>query len=87
MDWMESHENECQVNHEGSSGKREVIAILDMFKRSENEYGIQYKYYIEDGDSKTFKQILDEDLYSEGYQVIKKRVRGTRAKKNGHSTA
>ncbi|XP_036138809.1 uncharacterized protein LOC118644394 [Monomorium pharaonis] len=54
----------------------EVDAILDMFKRFEDEYGVKYKYYIGDGDSKTFKTILDEKPYGEGFQVIKKKYVG-----------
>ena len=72
MDWLQSHANECQANPEGSSGKMEVVSILDMFKQSEDEYGVKYKYYRGDGESKTFETILHEDPYGEGYQVIKK---------------
>lgn len=83
MDWLENHVDECQANHEGSSGKMEVDAILDMFKRSEDKYGVKYKYYIGDGDSKTFKTILDEKPYGEGFQVIKKECVGHIQKRMG----
>lgn len=57
-EWAESHHDTCEKNHEGSSGKMEVDAVIDMFKRSEELHGVKYCHYIGDGDSKTFKGIL-----------------------------
>jgi len=61
-EWVENHANECQANHEGSSGKMEVDAIVEMFARSEELHGVKYHYYVGDGDSKTFKGILDRTI-------------------------
>lgn len=58
-EWAETHKNECQANHEGSSGKMEVDAIVEMFCRSEELHDLKYCNYVGDGDSKTFKGILD----------------------------
>ena len=35
-----------------------------MFCRSEELHGVNYCNYIDDGDSKTFKGILDRELYN-----------------------
>lgn len=64
-EWKEQHDEECQVNHEGSAGKMEVDAMLEMFRRSTSLYNIKYQYYIGDGDSKTFKGILDAKPYDD----------------------
>lgn len=61
--WAESHSEQCQANHEGSAGKMEVDAVIEMFSRSEDLHNVKYVNYIGDGDSKTFKRILDAEPY------------------------
>jgi len=55
-EWHENHVElgECQANHVGPAGNMEVSAIKEMFQRSEEKYGVKYKYYVGDGDSKTY---------------------------------
>lgn len=64
LEWYEDHQEECTANHEGSSGKMEVDGVIEMFKRSLEWFGIKYKKYIGDGDSKTFKNLLEADIYN-----------------------
>lgn len=66
-----THTNQCQVNHEGSAGKMEVDAVVEMFKRSETLHQVKYINYIGDGESKTFKDILDAEPYA-NFTVVKK---------------
>jgi len=51
------------ANHKGSSGKMEIDGIREMFLRSEDLYGVRYTNYIGDGDSKTYKAIVDSMPY------------------------
>ncbi|KAL6421171.1 hypothetical protein ACFW04_013733 [Cataglyphis niger] len=67
--WKENHKEECSVNHEGSSGKM--------------EYNVRYTNYIGNGDSKTYKGIVDANPYEE--KVIKKCI--DHVQKNGHTTS
>ena len=53
-EWSENHASECQANHEGSAGKMEIDAVVEMFRRSETLHDAKYASYIGDGDSKTF---------------------------------
>lgn len=69
--WHKTHTDECQANHEGSSGKMEVDAVVEMFVRSKSLHGLKYANYIGDGDSKTFKGIMDKNPY-ENLEVQKK---------------
>ena len=62
-DWYESHQESCSINHSDSSGKMEVDAVIEMFKRSMEKFGIVYKNYIGDGDSKTFTGLLKAAPY------------------------
>lgn len=62
QEWIETHAENCQLNHEGSSGKME--AVIEMFQRFDALHKVKYINYIGDGDSKTFKGILDAVLDS-----------------------
>ena len=62
-EWKRNHQNQCSVNHEGSAGKMEVDGISEMFSRSMQRYGAMYTRYIGDGDSKTYKGIVDLNPY------------------------
>lgn len=69
--WYETHVEECSANHTGSAGKMEVDSIKEMFSASERKYGVRYMNYIGDGDSKTFKAILDLNPYGDEHVVVK----------------
>ena len=49
----------------------EVSSITEIFLKSEEKYGAKYDNYIVDGDSKTFKIILDVNPYGDDFQVVK----------------
>lgn len=40
-------------------------AVIEMFKRSMEKFGVQYRNYIGDGDSKTYSGILKAAPYGE----------------------
>lgn len=71
-EWYAMHKNSCSANHDGSAGKMEIDAIVEIFKRSQEKHAVKYVNYIGDGDSKTYKGIIDADPYGE--TVINKRV-------------
>jgi len=71
LEWAKNHESECKANHIGSAGKMEVDAVIEMFQRSETLHQVKYANYIGDGDSKTFKGIVDSQPY-ENFTVLKK---------------
>lgn len=81
-EWYEEHEEECTKNHEGSAGKMEVDAVTEMFLRSDEKFGVKYGNYIGDGDSKTFKAILDVNPYG-NFQIIKSECIGHVEKRMG----
>ncbi|KYN24381.1 hypothetical protein ALC57_04018 [Trachymyrmex cornetzi] len=70
-EWYEKHQETCTSNHEGSAGKMEVDSIMEMFLRSEENFGVQYRNYIGDGDSKTFAGILNSNPYGDDCPVTK----------------
>jgi len=79
----ETHKENCHINHKGSSGKMEVDAMLEMFQRSQELYGVKYSNYIGDGDAKTFKAILDVKPYGDNFTVVKSECVGHVEKRMG----
>lgn len=80
--WYENHQDDCSCNHSGSSGKMEVDAVIDLFKRSVEKFGVQYRNYIGDGDSKTYSGILKAAPYGD-QEVVKKECIGHVQKRMG----
>ena len=68
--WLDVHTESCSVNHVGSAGKMEVDGIIQMFQRSEELHGAKYTNYIGDGDSHTFRGVLNAEPYED--VIIKK---------------
>lgn len=83
-EFLESHQDECNRNHEGSAGKMEVDAMLEMFQRSVERYGCFYKYYVGDGDTKTFKKIDEARPYNDACIPEKKECVGHVGKRMGN---
>lgn len=52
--------NGCHyINHVESVSKIEVDSVKDMFGRSVSEYDVKYSQHIGNGDSATYKGLLD----------------------------
>ncbi|XP_066583306.1 LOW QUALITY PROTEIN: uncharacterized protein [Prorops nasuta] len=81
-EWYDEHKISCLANHEGSAGKMEVDGIVEMFKQSQEKYNVKYVNYIGDGDSKTYKGIVDAAPYGET-AIIKKECVGHVQKRMG----
>ncbi|KAL1512702.1 hypothetical protein ABEB36_002249 [Hypothenemus hampei] len=77
------HKDICSINHKGSAGKMKVDAVKEMFTRSVVKHGVKYARYIGDGDSKTFKGILDVNPYGGDLLVEKKECVGHVQKRMG----
>lgn len=81
--WFSEHN--CDANHLGSAAKMEVDSVKEMFGRSLDKYGVKYTRYIGDGDSATYKGVLNLNPYDvqveklECYLHVKKRM-GTRCR-------
>lgn len=70
--WYDAkHSEECMQNHDGSAGKMEVDGVIEMFHRSEKLHDAKYINYIGDGDSKTFTNLLKENIYGDGSVINK----------------
>lgn len=61
----------CEKNYEGSSGGMEVEGARAVFARSEASRGVRYKFYMGDGDSKGFDQVVASKPYGDGFEIKK----------------
>lgn len=81
-EWYETHQETCSANHTGSAGKMEVDAVIEMFRRSLENLGVRFLYYVGDGDSKTYKGVVEAAPYGET-EVTKKECVGHVQKRIG----
>ena len=85
--WLETHPSSCEATHEGSSGSMEALSGVDIFSRSIETHNLRYARYIGDGDTNSFKTVLDSKPYQDKDVVkvecvghVQKRM-GTRLRK------
>lgn len=55
------HEANCTANYKGTSGGMELVGAAEIFGRSIPQYGVRYKYYLGDGDSKAYDAVVKKN--------------------------
>ena len=81
-EWYLSHKDICSANHDGSAGKMEVDAVVEMFSRSEDLHNLKYACYVRDGDAKTYSAVVNSKPYAD-IEVEKKECVGHVRKRMG----
>lgn len=79
----QKHETGCTANYQGTSGGMESQGILEMFRESEAKYGIRYKYFLGDGDSSAYPNVVKEQPYGPEFEIIKRECVGHVQKRMG----
>ena len=54
---------DCDINHEGSSGAVEAAGLVECFMSSVQDGKLRYINYIGDGDSKSYSDVVAKDPY------------------------
>lgn len=67
--WLEEHERSCRQNQEGKHRQMEIDATCEIFRRSEEKYGIRYQSYVSKGDAKTFSAVRNSRPYGPDYEI------------------
>ena len=62
-DWKANHI--CQANHIGSSGAMEGVGTVKTFARSMEKNNLRYIDYVGDGDTTSFKEVLESKPYGD----------------------
>ncbi|XP_069694717.1 uncharacterized protein [Periplaneta americana] len=70
-EWLENHEDDCCINHRGTSGSMEVEGMKKIFSRSMDIYKVRYLNYIGDGDTKSFKAVSELHPYGPEVELQK----------------
>ncbi|XP_077517393.1 uncharacterized protein LOC144128162 [Amblyomma americanum] len=60
-EWKQQHQ--CQKNTDVNSGRMEVEAALQLFRRSLSKNDLRYTNIVCDGDSRMFRTLCDEEVY------------------------
>ena len=80
-EWKLYHD--CTINHTGSAGSMEATGVIKIFKRSVETKKLRYTTYLGDGDSNSFKDIVESNIYP-GYEVEKHECIGHVQKRVGY---
>ncbi|GFX60764.1 uncharacterized protein TNCV_4977401 [Trichonephila clavipes] len=64
------HQDVCSATHVGSPGAMEVNAAVKLWERSES-IGFRYRILLSDGDSKSFLELKERDVYGSEAQIKK----------------
>ena len=81
-DWKAQHM--YSVKHTGSARAIEVVGMQKMFGRSVNLYGLQYTFYIGDGDTKSFDHtITKEECVGHVQKRVTSRLRNVKSQYKG----
>ena len=70
-DYWFSHKHLCTANNKGTSQSMESVAAIDVWKMSIETHNLAHGTYIGDGDSSSFKNLLQSDPYN-GVVTIRK---------------
>ena len=63
IDWKAPHDPRCKLKHNNSSGAMESAGAVDMFCRSLTISKLIYNESLGDGDSSSFKDVVDAKPY------------------------
>ena len=63
-DYWNAHKEICSANYKGTSQSMESSAAIEVWNRSIDTHNLAYGTYIGDGDSSSFKNLLQSDPYS-----------------------
>ena len=71
QDYWASHKDICVANYKGTSQSIESSGAVEVWRRSIDKHNLAYGTYIGDGDSSSFKNLIQSDPY-EGAVPIRK---------------
>ncbi|GFX56820.1 uncharacterized protein TNCV_495681 [Trichonephila clavipes] len=80
--WYEGHQDVCSATHVGSSGAMEVNTAVKLWERSES-IGFRYTTLLSDGDSKSFSELKERNVYGSKTQIKKEECTNHVSKRMG----
>ena len=83
--WKIDHK--CSINHTKSAGAMESSGTLSIFNSSLENYNMRYSHYIGDGDTDSFRKIVEAKPYGDNMIPTKTRMRWACTKTPRHPAA
>ena len=80
--WKEKHQ--CAINHKQSSGAMEAAGAITIFQSSIEKHKLRYSHYIGDGDSESFRKVVDSKPYGNELDIGKLECIGHYQKRFGN---
>ena len=71
---MHKEGGKCEINHLKSSGAMESAGAVEIFTHSVEKCGLIYNQYLGDGDSSSFRDVLNSNRYKE-YNIIPEKLK------------
>ena len=68
--WLQDHESKCTLTHTCSSGSMKAETAKDMFSHSVKLYKVHYTRVIGDGDTSSFKNVLNSCPYGNDNPIV-----------------
>ena len=70
-EWKATHQ--CNINHKKSSGLMEAAGAVEIFQHSVQKHKLVYSKYLGDGDTSSFKEVVESNPYSE-FDILPEKV-------------
>ena len=83
LEWFLNHEPNCLLNHTGSPQSMESSAVLTLYRRSVSKHNLYYDPFIGDGDSASYREVCNSQVYGDIKQVGKEEDIGHVTKRMG----
>lgn len=64
LSWKADHESVCALNYTGSAPNMEPVGATKIFHRSIETRDLQYMQFLGDGDSKSYKAVVESNPYN-----------------------
>ena len=81
---MSSVNDNCQINHNGTSGSMNTAGAVEIFGSSNAKYNLRYSKYLGDGDTASFTKVVESQPYGDELKPVKLECVGDYQKRTGN---
>ena len=81
---MSSVNDNCQINHNGTSGSMKTTGAIEIFGASNTKYKLRYSKYLGDGDTASLTKVVQSQRYGDELKPVKLECVGDYQKRTGN---
>ncbi len=82
-EWYNHHKDKCNKNYAGSSNSMEQQCAKVIWERSVEKHGLRYTTMLSDGDSKSYKYLVESKVYGDSIAIQKEECTNHVSKRMG----